>query len=49
MPVKETGKENKEERPSDFNSEKVLARLPGSPEAKGAHQRNPASSGMDLP
>lgn len=47
--MKETGKENKEERPSDFNSEKVLARLPGSPEAKGAHQRNPASSGMDLP
>lgn len=47
--MKETVKENKEERPSDFNSQKVLARLPGSPEAKGGHQSNPASSGMDLP
>lgn len=43
-PVKETGKENKEERPQDFNSEKILARLTGSPQAKGAHQRNPESS-----
>lgn len=32
-----------------FQFKKVLARLPGSPEANSAHQRNPASSGMDLP
>lgn len=27
--MKERGREGKEERPEEFNSEKVLARLPG--------------------
>lgn len=29
IPVKERGREGKEERPEEFNSEKVLARLSG--------------------